>query len=259
MQAFVETIKAWQLHPVVDHFTVALIVVSILVDLVASLFPTRTWMRLMALSLMILGTAAAWGSAVTGGWEAGRVWENVNGPAMIVLKRHAWLGDKLPWVFLVLAVWRLGVQFTLFLDRARPIYMLVALIAGGLIIYQGSLGGRLVYEYGVGTALHAASGLDRVPGGIADANARGALTDPDRIQSECHADARSDRVADTVRESDAGSLTVADRESVGIGGHAGELAERGSITGSDANAQESITIGQCRCAPDTGRIETGTG
>jgi uncharacterized membrane protein len=153
MQAFVETIKAWQLHPVVDHFTVALIVVSILVDLVASLFPTRTWMRLMALTLMILGTAAAWGSNVTGGWEAGRVWENVNGPAMIVLKRHAWLGDKLPWVFLVLAVWRIGVQFTLFLDRARPIYMLVALIAGGLIIYQGSLGGRLVYEYGVGTAL----------------------------------------------------------------------------------------------------------
>jgi uncharacterized membrane protein len=153
MQALVETIKAWQLHPVVDHFTVALIVVGILVDLVASLFSSRIWLRLMALSLMILGTAAAWGSNLTGGWEAGRVWDNVNGPALDVLKRHAWLGDKLPWVFLVLALWRLGVQFTLYLGRSRPIYLLVAVIAGCVIIYQGSLGGRLVYDYGVGTAL----------------------------------------------------------------------------------------------------------
>jgi len=163
MQALVETIKAWQLHPFVDHFTVALIVVGILVDLVASLMPSRVWPRLMALTLMILGTAAAWGSNVTGGWEAGRVWDNVTGPALDVLKRHAWLGDKLPWVFLVLAVWRIGTQFTLFLARTRPIYLLVAVIAGGVILYQGSLGGKLVYEYGVGTALMPTSATTESP------------------------------------------------------------------------------------------------
>jgi uncharacterized membrane protein len=163
MQALVAMLKAWQVHPFVDHFTVALIVVGILVDLVASLIPSRIWPRQMALTLMILGTAAAWGSQVTGGWEAGRVWENVTGPAMDVLKRHAWLGDKLPWVFLVLAVWRIGVQFTLFLARTRPIYILVAVIAGGVILYQGSLGGKLVYEYGVGTALMPTSATTESP------------------------------------------------------------------------------------------------
>jgi uncharacterized membrane protein len=163
MQALVAMIKAWQLHPFVDHFTVALIVVGILVDLVASLIPSRVWPRHMALTLMILGTAAAWGSNVTGGWEAERVWDNVTGPALDVLKRHAWLGDKLPWVFLVLAVWRIGIQFTLFLARTRPIYILVAVIAGGVILYQGSLGGKLVYEYGVGTALMPTSATTEAP------------------------------------------------------------------------------------------------
>jgi uncharacterized membrane protein len=153
MQALVETIKAWQLHPVVDHFTVALIIVAILVDLVASIVSTRMWLRYSALTLMILGTAAAWGSYLTGGWEAGRVWENVKGPALDVLKRHAWLGDYLPWVFLVLAVWRLGIQFLSFIAGTRPIYLMLAVVAGGVILYQGSLGGELVYDYGVGTAL----------------------------------------------------------------------------------------------------------
>jgi uncharacterized membrane protein len=153
MQAFVETVKAWQLHPAVDHFTVALIVVGILVDLVASIFASRTWLRYMALTLMIVGTAFAWGSKVTGGWEAGRVWDDVNGPALDVLKRHAFLGDWLPWVFLALALWRVGIQFVAFIAGTRPIYLLIAVIAGGVIFYQGHLGGKLVYDYGVGTAL----------------------------------------------------------------------------------------------------------
>ncbi len=163
MQALVETIKAWQLHPFVDHFTVALIVVGILVDLVASLMPSRLWPRYTALTLMILGAASAWGSNLTGGWEAHRVWDNVTGPALDVLKRHAWLGDYLPWVFLVLAIWRIGVQFTLFLGRSRPLYLLVAVISGGVILYQGHLGGKLVYEYGVGTALMPTSAPTETP------------------------------------------------------------------------------------------------
>lgn len=153
MQALVETIKAWQLHPVVDHFTVALVIVGILVDLFGSVMQSRTWPRTTALTLMVAGAAAAWGSKLTGGWEAGRVWDNVKGPALEVLKRHAFLGHWLPWAILVLALWRLGIQFAGFIAGTRPIYLLVAVIAGGVLLYQGRLGGELVYDYGVGTAL----------------------------------------------------------------------------------------------------------
>src|SRR5579863_851284 len=152
MQGMVEFLKGWQLHPVVAHFTVALVLVGIAVDLVASLMPARLWLRYMAATLMVLGAAAAYCSFATGGWEAQRVWEHVSGPAKDLLKDHARLGTYLPYVFGVLALWRLGIQFTGFLARTRFIYLLVAIVAGGAILYQGDMGGDLVYEYGVGTA-----------------------------------------------------------------------------------------------------------
>jgi uncharacterized membrane protein len=155
MQSLIESLKAWQPHPFIDHFTVALILLGILTDLVASIFAARLWMRYTALTLMIVGAIAAAGSNLTGGWEADRVWNSVSGAGKTVLERHAWWGDVLPWVFTGLALWRLGVQFIGFVAASRPIYLLAAIIAGAAIIYQGHLGAVMVYDYGIGTALMA--------------------------------------------------------------------------------------------------------
>lgn len=157
MQGLLDTIKLWHIHPAVDHFTVALLIVAVLADLFASLFSTRWWLRYAALALMIAGTAAAWGSQLTGGWEAHRVWDAVKatgGPGLATLQRHAWLGDWLPWIFLVLAVWRLGIQLFGFMAGMRGLYLIFAILAALAISYQGYLGGKLVYDYGIGTALY---------------------------------------------------------------------------------------------------------
>jgi len=153
MQAVIEYLKGWQPHPFVDHFTVALILLGIVTDLIASLFSARLWMRYMALTLMIVGAIGAAGSNVTGGWEAHRVWGWVSGAGKTVLRNHAWWGNILPWVFGALAIWRLGLQFIGFIAVSRPIYLLAAIIAGALIVYQGHLGSVMVYDYGIGTAL----------------------------------------------------------------------------------------------------------
>jgi uncharacterized membrane protein len=157
MQGLLETIQKWHVHPAVDHFTVAILIIAVLADLIASLFSTRLWLRYAALAMMIIGTAAAWGSNVTGGWEADRVWDAVKaagGPAMGTLQRHAQLGDWLPWVFLVLSIWRIGVQLFGFVAGTRWIYLIVATLAAIVISYQAYLGGRLVYDYGIGTAAY---------------------------------------------------------------------------------------------------------
>jgi uncharacterized membrane protein len=165
MQGLLETIQKWHIHPAVDHFTVAILIVAILADLLASLFSNRLWLRYAALALMIVGTAAAWGSNLSGGWEADRVWKVVQaagGPAYTTLQRHAEFGDWLPWVFLVLAVWRIGVQLFAFMAGTRGLYLLIAVLAAAVLSYQGYMGGQLVYEYGVGTALY--SGASSSPG-----------------------------------------------------------------------------------------------
>ena len=156
IQGMLHTLQRYPLHPFVDHFSVALVLVAIAADLMASLFSNRSWLRYMALTLIILGAGAVALSNLTGGWDANRAWNGIKaagGPTLTTFKRHALMGNILPWVVAGLAVWRIAVQALSFAARSRPLYLVIAIGAGAAILYQGYLGGELVYRYGVGTAL----------------------------------------------------------------------------------------------------------
>ncbi len=157
MDQVVKFLQPYQLHPVVDHFSIALLFVAVLIDLVASMSPTRIWLRYTALLLMILGAIAAGGSFFTGGMEGDRIWNALGAPAKEVLKRHDDLGMYLAVTFGVLAVWRIMIQGFGFMAGSRAIYLIVAVLAIVALGYQGHLGGVLVYDYGAGTALMASA------------------------------------------------------------------------------------------------------
>lgn len=145
-------LTALQLHPVVDHFSISLIIIGVLIDLVATLVPGRLWMRYMALTLMILGAIAAAGSWVTGGTlQPQWVWKTVPAVAKPLMHRHAELGEILMYAAGILALWRILIQAVTAMARSRAIYLVVAVIVVLVICYQGHLGGELVYGYGVGT------------------------------------------------------------------------------------------------------------
>jgi len=156
MDAVAHFLTPLDLHPVVDHFTVALLIVGVLIDLIASLFPVRAWLRYMALTLMVLGAISAGSSYATGDMEAGRIWNALSEPAKAVLHRHAFLAQIAAIVFGVLALWRLLIEGVGVFARTRPIYLIVAFIAVCGLGYVGHLGGVLVYTYGAGTQLMAA-------------------------------------------------------------------------------------------------------
>src|SRR5271166_5306970 len=155
MDQVAKLLQPYQLHPVVDHFSVALLFVAVLIDLFAS--PNRLWLRYTALLLMILGALAAGGSYFTGDMEADRIWNALGDPAREVLKRHAQLGEYLAITFGVLAVWRIMIQAFGFMAGSRAIYLIVALLGIATLGYQSHLGGVLVYDYGAGTALMASA------------------------------------------------------------------------------------------------------
>jgi uncharacterized membrane protein len=157
MDSVVKFLQPYQLHPQADHFSVALLIVAVLIDLIASLAPTRIWLRYTALTLMILGAIAAGASFFTGDMEADRIWNALGQPAKDVLKTHAELGEYLAIAFGVLAVWRILIQLAGFMAGSRAIYLIVAIVAIGVLGYQSHLGGVLVYDYGAGTALMAAA------------------------------------------------------------------------------------------------------
>jgi len=175
MDSVVKFLQPFQLHPQVDHFSVALLIVAVLIDLIASRAPDRIWLRYTALLLMILGAIAAGASFLTGDAEADRIWNALGQPAKDVLKTHAELGEYLAITFGVLAVWRILIQVAGFMAGSRAIYLIVAIVAIGVLSYQSHLGGVLVYDYGAGTALMAAA---PVPSETASPGAASTSTTP---------------------------------------------------------------------------------
>ncbi|MGA7873543.1 MAG: DUF2231 domain-containing protein [Candidatus Binatus sp.] len=157
MDSVVKFLQPLDLHPVADHFTVALLIVAVLIDLVASAAPNRLWLRYTALTLMVLGALAAGASYATGDMEADRIWNALGQPAKDVLKRHAELGEYLAITFGILAVWRILIQSFGFMAGSRAIYLIVAVVAVVTLGYSAHLGGELVYDYGAGTALMASA------------------------------------------------------------------------------------------------------
>ena len=156
MDKALDILQRMQIHPVVDHFTVALLIVGLLVDLVGSLAPTRTWIRSMALTLMILGAIAAGSSYLTGDLEADRIWKALGPDAKSILGRHARIGEYMAITFGILALWRIFIAAFGFMEGSRPLYLIVAALSCVVLGYGAHLGGDLVYNYGAGTALMAA-------------------------------------------------------------------------------------------------------
>lgn len=152
MESVLNWLQTLDLHPVADHFTIALLIVGVVIDLAASLAPARAWIRYTALTLMVLGAIAAGASYATGDMEADRVWKLIGKEAQAVLHRHAQFGEYLAIIFGVLALWRILIEGVGFFAGSRALYLIVAMLAASALLYTGRLGGELVYTYQVGTA-----------------------------------------------------------------------------------------------------------
>jgi uncharacterized membrane protein len=174
---FAQLVSTYHLHPIVDHFTIALLTFGIAAELFAAaaiLFSRgragllSVWgqkLRSTVLLLMIGGAAASVMSYFTGDAEADRLWDTMSPAAQQILASsngahdylsHAVLGQYLMYAFLILAVWRVMLELSSRLERTRIAFLVVAIVAAGALLYQGKTGGELVYENGVGTSSVAA-------------------------------------------------------------------------------------------------------
>ena len=170
---FDQLTTTYHLHPIVDHFTIALLASGIAAEMLAAaailLARGRSdrlsqWSQnLQATSLLLIvgGAAAEVLSYLTGDAEADRLWDSMSPSAQHILAStdgagrylsHAVLGQYLMYSFLLLGAWRVLIEFSARLSRWRIAYLTVAAFAACLLLYQGKTGGELVYEHGVGTS-----------------------------------------------------------------------------------------------------------
>jgi uncharacterized membrane protein len=169
---FAQLVRTYHLHPIVDHFTIALLTFGIAAELLsaAAILLSRgragflsVWsqkLRSTSLLLMISGAAASVLSYFTGDAEADRLWDTMSPAAQQILLSsngpdylsHAVLGQRLMYVFLILAAWRVMLELSSRIQRTRVVFLFAAMVAAGALLYQGKTGGELVYEHGVGMA-----------------------------------------------------------------------------------------------------------
>ena len=139
------------LHPMVVHFPIALIIVAFAVDVVALFFRRISILPRMSTILYVLGALGALGSVVSG--EGATETVAVAGQASSILANHEDVGEITMYYFLIYAALRLALWWLSF----RLVFWIPLAVIGaaGLIpLYQASsFGGRLVYEQGVGVAM----------------------------------------------------------------------------------------------------------
>jgi len=138
-------------HPLVVHFPIALLLAAALVDLLAIGLKRPAWHR-VALWNLCLGTVGA-AAAVLTGLRAAEVAKHTFAIHQ-VMELHRKLGLTTLLIGSAVAVWRLVARDRLG-PRSRTLAMLLMAAMVGTLAYGAHLGGRLVYEFGVGGAFGA--------------------------------------------------------------------------------------------------------
>ena len=140
------------IHPLLVHFPIGLLCAAAAVDVVGWLFRRNRLLRQAATVLYVLGTGGAIAAYVTGRAASQTIW--LPGMAQAVLRQH--------WDWALRTVWFFGMVTLVRLVLLRPsrrdprpsivaTFALVGLVGIGLLIETGDRGGRLVFQYGVGT------------------------------------------------------------------------------------------------------------
>ena len=131
-------------HPMLNHFVIALLIVSVMLDLWGRWNPG---IRYTAWVTLVLGTLATIPTVITGilahvPYEGTAVIESI--------ELHEQLGLATAALFMVLTLWRWRSRRNEGTAPAPAPYLALTFVALGVLTATGLTGGQLVYRLGVG-------------------------------------------------------------------------------------------------------------
>ncbi|MCK5831527.1 MAG: DUF2231 domain-containing protein [Methylococcales bacterium] len=144
------------IHPIIVHFPIALLIAFFIVDLFGILLRKDNW-RGVASGLLYLGTIGA-GAAVAAGLIAARTvdhGENVH----LILAQHEFIGISILSISALLSIWRL-LSGGIVKGASNIFYTFTSAILTLLIVLGADLGGLMVYKYGVAVDAVKVTSLD---------------------------------------------------------------------------------------------------
>ena len=134
------------IHPLIVHFPIALIIVIFILDFLGVLFKKKSFLS-TANILTIFAALGALMAVVTGMIAEESVWHP--GEAHEMLELHEAIGFIILGLMLVLLIFRPAVKKKL-LGKLGWVAVFLSFAASLLVGYTGYLGGEIVYKYGTG-------------------------------------------------------------------------------------------------------------
>ncbi|WP_293444439.1 DUF2231 domain-containing protein [Persephonella sp.] len=148
-----------EFHPPVVHFAIALILTGVAFD-IAGFVLNRESLRNAGFWTIVFGALAVWGAMFTGHFAEELVEDAIKGTkAYELLEQHEEIGEILPWIVSILAGFRIFLNFRQN-KKLFILYLSAGLIVAGMVGFQGRLGGKMVFEHGVGVKAGKSSGID---------------------------------------------------------------------------------------------------
>ncbi len=135
------------LHPIVIHFAIAPLALTLFFQFAALKWPDRGYQDPARLSLWV-GLVGAVAAVITGLLAAGNV--PVGSPAQATIATHRLTGIAALGYFVLYLILR---RWLLARFSGRPaLFLILALVGLGLVVTTGFFGGELVYTFGIGIA-----------------------------------------------------------------------------------------------------------
>jgi len=135
-----------QLHPAIAHFPIALLCSTAIFG-VLSLFVKKELFKEIVFWNLLLGLCTAIAAAITGLFEERQLVHNQEIHEILI--KHKINGFAILIVFLILLTWFWLKKINMG-KKEYLVWVLWLVIGAGMIIYQGFLGGRMVFEQGAG-------------------------------------------------------------------------------------------------------------
>ena len=146
------------LHPLFVHFPVALLLAAFFVETLALFFKQSSWHR-VSLWMLGFGALGAVGAVLTG--RMAKETAKHSYEIEEIMELHEKLGYAVLGIALFVVVCRLFLRDRLG-KRTRWIAWSLLAAACGIMAYSAHLGGRMVYEFGVGGSYGRRSGIEVV-------------------------------------------------------------------------------------------------
>lgn len=137
------------IHPAIVHFPIALVVCAFVADVIAFRTGSTFWRAVGFWSWLAAAVTAAL-AVVAGYYDMNRAALGEEAESLVHL--HLRIGWTLLVALVLLALWRWRIEARA-ARRPSALYLLAALLAVGLMAFQGWYGGEMVYSHGVAVAV----------------------------------------------------------------------------------------------------------